>query len=194
MSINLTANPLTKHFNILPWTTTLKSLSWSPASLVATHWNRAVSETWARETTSRRLLAATRNPSPCLTGFPSLYHLEEGIVFYSEYVCVCMCIHICLSVHMRWRSHVMTGAGVPVAWHSSSKGLLIITVLSVTSSAPSMKGGTGMERITSLWSFVLFPCIWLWNNHNILMCNFTNQHSLIFKTVKPRQTAFEMLN
>lgn len=41
----------------------------------------------------------------------------------------------------------MTGAGVPVAWHSSSRGLLIITVLSVTSSAPSMTGGTRSGKI-----------------------------------------------
>lgn len=60
---------------ILPWTTTLKSLSWSPASLEATHWKRAVSETWARETISRRPLADTRRPSPRRTALPSLYHL-----------------------------------------------------------------------------------------------------------------------
>lgn len=83
---------MTKHFNILPWTTTLKSLSWSPASLVATHWKRAVSDTWGRETTSRRPLAATLNPSPCLTGFPSLYHLENN--HFTVNMCVCM--HACV--------------------------------------------------------------------------------------------------
>lgn len=92
--MNFIANPMTKHFNILPWTTTLKSLSWSPASLVATHWNRAVSETWARETTSCRPLAATRNPLPCLTGVPSLYHLEINS-FYSEYVCAHVYLYLC---------------------------------------------------------------------------------------------------
>lgn len=39
-----------------------------------------------------------------------------------------------------------TGAGVPVAWHSSSKGLLTITVLCVMRSAPSIKGGTRREK------------------------------------------------
>lgn len=51
-------------------------------------------------------------------------------------------LYFYLLVWMRRGSYVMTGAGVPVAWHSSSSGLLIMTVLSVTSSAPSMKGGT----------------------------------------------------
>lgn len=97
---------MTQHFDILPWTTTLKSLSWSPASFVATHWKRAVSETWARETTSRRPLAATRNPSPCLTGFPSLYHLEKNR-FYSEYT---MCVHACvfISVYLYARAGALT--------------------------------------------------------------------------------------
>lgn len=146
-TIHFNAKHMIKCLNVLPWTTTLKSLSWSPASLVATHWKRAVSDTWARDTISRRPLATTRNPSPCLTGFPSLNHLEN-YSFYDEYVCVCM--YICLCTWMRCRSYVMTGTGVPVASHSSSKGLLSITVLSVTSSAPSMKGGTEREYFNTL--------------------------------------------
>lgn len=139
------------HDKALPWTTTLKSLSWSPASLVATHWNRAVSETWARETTSRRPLAATRNPSPCLTGFPSLYHLQFAIwillLIINDSAYMSACVYVCLQAHRRRRSYVITGAGAPVAWHSSSRGLLIITVLSVTSSPPSIKGGTRREKM-----------------------------------------------
>lgn len=65
-------------FFVLPWTTTLKSLLWFPASLVATHWKRAVSETWAREMTRRRPPAAIHNPSPCRNSFPSLCHLGRN--------------------------------------------------------------------------------------------------------------------
>lgn len=142
---------MTNTFNILPWTTTLKSLSSSPASLAATHWNRAVSETCARETISRRPLSATRIPSPWLTAFPSLYHLERKKGFT-----VNVCDHVCLFLSVAESSYVMTGAGVPVAWHSSSKGLLIITVVSVMSSAPSMKGGTRVEKVNRSFAVLYY--------------------------------------
>ena len=172
-------------WNVLPCTTTLKSRSCSPAAFVATHWNRAASESWARDTISRRPLVATRKPSLCLTGFPSLYHLEN-YKFCTESVCALMCVYLC--VCMRCRSYVMTGGGVPVASHSSSKGLLSITVLSVTSSAPSRKGGTGRGNISksaimettintcSILKWIVFrlkthkPCQNMVYSINVLLC------------------------
>lgn len=62
----------------LPWTVTLKSLSCSPASFVATHWNSAVSETCARVMTRRWPFAKILTPSPCLTGLLSFSHLKWG--------------------------------------------------------------------------------------------------------------------
>lgn len=55
--------------------------------------------------------------------------------FCTEILCV-------RSLFSKKSSYVIVGAGVPVAWHSSSSGVLIITVLRVTSSPPSIKGGT----------------------------------------------------
>lgn len=72
----------------------MKSLSWSPASLEATHWKRDVSETWARETISRRLLADTRRPSPCRTALPSLYHLCRKNVRQSEDTLRCSAVFV----------------------------------------------------------------------------------------------------
>lgn len=62
------------------------------------------------------------------------------------------CTSDCFS---KWTTHVTTGVGVPVARHSISKGLLIITVLCVITSAPSMKGGTRTEKKY----FILSACM-----------------------------------
>lgn len=134
----------------------MKSLWLSPASLTATHWKRAVSETWARETSSRWPLAATRSPSPWLIGFPSLYHLEMKQVWQWCIVCMHKSTAAVLSMQppSQQVTHVTTGAGVPVAWHSSSKGPLIITVLCVITSAPSMKGGTSVGKRTILCQWI----------------------------------------
>lgn len=59
------------------------------------------------------------------------------------------CMRVCFGLkHVRMTPYVMTGAGVPVDSHSSSTGLLIKTVRPVTSSAPSMKGGTERGKNT----------------------------------------------
>lgn len=71
---------------LLPCTATLKFFSWSPPSLVATHWNRPVSDTWARGIISRQPLAASRSPSLCLTNCPSLYHLRMEIVTMTLFI------------------------------------------------------------------------------------------------------------
>lgn len=71
-SIQITMQISLSSHSVLPWTATLKSLSCCPASFVATHWNSAVSETWAREMTR---LAKILTPSPCFTGSLSFSHL-----------------------------------------------------------------------------------------------------------------------
>lgn len=103
---------------LLPWTTTLKSLWWFPASLVATHWKCAVSETWARETTSRRPLAAIRKPCPCLSGFPFLNHLLRGR-FPDDSVSACMSgSALCMSEwHLTWwQVQVFLWLDIPAPW------------------------------------------------------------------------------
>lgn len=103
---------------LLPWTTTLKSLWWFPASLVATHWKCAVSESWARETTSRRPLAAIRKPCPCLSGFPFLNHLSRGR-FPNDSVSACMSgSALCMSEwHLTWwQVQVFLWLDTPAPW------------------------------------------------------------------------------
>lgn len=51
--------------------------------------------------------------------------------------------HICVC------AYVMVCGGVPVAWHSSSRMLLMMTVACVILSAPSTVGGTEKEKIIS---------------------------------------------
>lgn len=58
------------------------------------------------------------------------------------YMCVC--------------AYVMVGGGVPVAWHSSSRTLLTMTVISVILSAPSTAGGTETQETMSSHHIVFF--------------------------------------
>lgn len=62
------------------------------------------------------------------------------------------CVNLCVCVCLFCGSYVMTGGGVPVASHSSSRGVLRITLTFVTSSAPSTKGGTKRAEFILLTS------------------------------------------
>lgn len=95
-------------------------------------------------------LCARNNQPPTVGWHPQAFTLPDCFTIFippmwknkNVLQSECVLYSMFLSVHEGWDLYLIIGAGVPVAWHSSSRGLSMITVLSVTSSAPSMKGGT----------------------------------------------------